>query len=118
MLRLELPLPDPLLSPNSYGHWAPKAKAVIEAKDAVVCAVLEQGHRTEPLTHATVTVAFVLPNKRRRDHGNLIASTKAYLDGLVLAGVIVDDDIKHIKEVYPDPVYEKGISMTVIEVTP
>jgi len=35
MLRLELPLPDPLLSPNARVHWAPKAKAVIEAKDAV-----------------------------------------------------------------------------------
>ena len=116
MLRLELPLPDPLLSPNSYGHWAPKAKAVREAKDMVVCAVLEQGHRTEPLTHATVTVSFVLPNRRRRDHGNLIASAKAYLDGLTLAGIISDDDLTHIDEKYPKPTVEKGISMTVIEV--
>ena len=59
MLRLELPLPAPVLSPNARPHWAQVRRASREAKDMVVCAVLEQGHRTEPLTHATVTVTFV-----------------------------------------------------------
>ena len=116
-MKIELPLPDPILSPNSRPHWAALRKASREAKDLVVCAVLEQGHRTEPLTHATVTVSFVVPNNRRRDKGNLISSAKAYLDGLTLAGLIADDSWQHIEEVYPPIIYKKGISMTIIEIT-
>ena len=116
MLRLELPLPAKELSPNARVHWSVRNRATQEAKDAVVCAVLEQRARSKPLATATVTVRFVVPNYRRRDHQNLIASSKAYVDGLVLAGVIVDDDTKHIKEVYPPVEMRRGQRMTIIEV--
>ena len=78
-------------------------------------AVLEQG-RQKFSGHATVTVTFMVPDRRRRDKGNLIASAKAYLDGLVDAGVISDDNWEAIEEIYPPIVYEKGRKMTIIEV--
>lgn len=116
MLSMELPLPDPDLSPNSRVHYQERARATRDAKEEVIVAVLEKG-RPKPLDRATVTVTFVVPNKRRRDKGNLIASAKPYLDGLVTAGVITDDNWQAIEEVYPPIKYEKGVRKTIIEVT-
>jgi len=121
-LTLILPLPDPVLSPNAGGMRNPKRqaqrrRAVRDAKEMIICAVLEQRPRGEPLTKATVTVTFTVPDKRTRDKGNLITSAKAYLDGLTLAGVIKDDAWRVIDEVYPLIEYRKGVSETRIEVT-
>ena len=118
MLRLELPLPPPELSPNAGKKWnVHKINRITQkAQSDTIAYVREQMPRGVPLEQATVTMTFVVPTRGRRDLDNLIAAAKPYKDGLVLAGVIVDDDYGHIKSVYPDPVYKKGISMTVIEV--
>lgn len=117
MLRIELPLPPKELSPNARVHYQVRAKATREAKEQVYVAVLEQG-RQKTFDHATVTVTFTVPNRRRRDKGNLIASAKAYLDGLVDIGLFPDDNWETIEEVYPPVEYQKGESKTVIEVQP
>ncbi|KKN75616.1 hypothetical protein LCGC14_0378540 [marine sediment metagenome] len=114
MLRIELPFPDRRLSPNARVHYQVRARATREAKEQVIVAVLEQ-ERQKLLDRATVTVTFVVPDRRRRDKGNLIASAKAYLDGLV-GLVIVDDNWAAIEEVYPPVVFEKGIKKTIIQV--
>ena len=116
VLRIERPLPDPILSPNSRPHWAAIRRASRDAKDLVIASVLEQGNRGKPLSKAIVTVSFILPDNRRRDHQNLIASSKAFVDGLTAAGAIVDDDLTHIEERYPKPTIQKGVRMTIIEV--
>jgi Holliday junction resolvase RusA-like endonuclease len=53
-------------------------------------------------------VVFVVPDKRRRDLDNALASMKAAWDGLVDAGVLVDDDSKHLKLAAPEMRYERG----------
>ena len=116
MLRIELPLPARQLSPNARVHWVIKARYTREARAMVVAEVLAQLARGTPLTKATVTVTFMVPDKRRRDHGNLIAAAKAYIDGLVDAGVIADDNTRVIREVYPPVEYRKGQPGTLIEV--
>lgn len=115
MLRIELPLPPKELSPNARVHWSVRARATREAIDQVFAAVLEQGGKPRSFDHATVTMTFVVPNKRRRDKQNLIGASKAYIDGLV-GTVIKDDNWQSIEEIYPPIVYEKGKSMTIIEV--
>ena len=65
---------------------------------------------------ARVDVTFIVPDKRRRDKTNFASAFKAGLDGLVDAGVIVDDSYEHIDDQY-HIVYEKGKSMTIVEVT-
>lgn len=124
-LRLELPYPDPRLSPNARVHYYTLNRAKAEAKEQVLVALLEQArwkigkwYKRKPLDRATVTVTFIVGDKKRRDHGNAIASAKAYIDGLVDAGVIIDDNSKVITEVYPPMVYEKGVKKTIIEVAP
>lgn len=116
MLRIELPLPAKELSPNARVHWQVRAKATREAKEQVIATVLSQRPRGTPLTSATVTVTFVVGDRRRRDLGNYISSAKSYLDGLIDAGIIWDDSWETITEVYPPIRYEKGVRCTIIEV--
>jgi len=46
---------------------------------------------------AVVDYQFCLANARRRDTANLIQSQKPAIDGVVDAGLIVDDDWKHLE---------------------
>jgi len=49
------------------------------------------GQKWETLPKAAILVRFMLPDGRRRDLDNLIASVKPLLDGIVDAGIIADD---------------------------
>jgi Holliday junction resolvase RusA-like endonuclease len=48
------------------------------------------------LTRAHIVVTFSFANNIRRDVGNLYPTAKAIVDGLVDAGVLPDDDDKHV----------------------
>jgi len=119
-LRLELPLPPRELSPNAGKKWnVHKINRITQkAQSDTIARIREQIPRGKPLERATVTITFVVPTRARRDLDNLIAAAKPFQDGLVLAGVIADDNTGVIKTEYPGIVYEKGKSMTIIEVTP
>jgi Holliday junction resolvase RusA-like endonuclease len=96
VLRLVYPdLPPRELSPNSRMHWrrqvAPKQKVQAD----LVMLMAEQGWPRKLLHHADIRIQFGLPDKRRRDLDNLIASSKAMLDALK-GRVIDDDDIKQV----------------------
>ena len=80
-LNITLPwLPPKELSPNSRVHWSVKYKAAQEMKDDVLALILEQGWRGPCFQHALVDVQFGMPDKRRRDIDNLLASMKPGLD--------------------------------------
>ena len=120
VMRIVFPdLPPVECSPNWHKHHLPWAirKATAAAQEDMICRVREQVAMGEPLARAKVTVTFTVPDRRRRDKGNLIAAAKPWLDGLTLAGVIKDDAWQFIEEVYPPVVYEKGVRRTVIEVS-
>jgi Holliday junction resolvase RusA-like endonuclease len=55
------------------------------------------GETWKPLDDVEISVAFGVKDNRRRDLDNLIASVKPLLDGLVDAGLIVDDSIAVIR---------------------
>lgn len=119
MLRIELPLPPKELSPNAGKKQnVHKINRITQkAQSDTIALVREQIPRGTPLEHATVRVTFVVPTRGRRDKDNLIAAAKPYQDGLVKAGVIVDDSEGVITNVW-DIVYKKGTKMTIIEVEP
>ena len=122
MLRIEIPgLPPRECSPNARVHWRVKADAAREFGSTVFyCAVDARNRTGEPskwknLDHAKVSVTFMLPNKRRRDLDNLIASMKSGIDSLVRCGIITDDSAGHVKLSYKA---EFGAeAMTIVEVT-
>ena len=101
---LRLPrLPDPALSPNkaSHQHWRKRQTA---AKSDVTYAhafALQEGKLPGmPWTEAWVTITFSkrltkqgAAYKRHQDLDNLGASAKSFIDGIVLAGILIDDSI-------------------------
>lgn len=49
----------------------------------------------EPYPFASVTIRYFFPDRRRRDPDNYCG--KFLLDGLTKAGIITDDDFRHIR---------------------
>lgn len=98
-IAFTMPFPPRELSPNARNNWYPKAAKVRAYRQSCKVDALnvrrehEAQGMTFPLaTPATLLLTFVLTTRQRRDLDNLVASFKAGLDGLVDAGLIVDDD--------------------------
>jgi hypothetical protein len=84
-----------LLNANQRPHWAVKARITKQLRsDAFVMA---KYHKVPPLQRARVfCIVQPSPQTRRRDPANWAPSAKALADGLVDAGVLPDDDSKHL----------------------
>ena len=107
-------LPDGDLNPNRRLHFMQLYRVKENAKDEAMALVLEQGAPAEPIQKAHITITWVAKDKRRRDIDNLFSSMKAYIDGLVHAGLIADDSADHVEYTLK---YERGTKdNTVIEV--
>lgn len=100
-ITIVLPLPDRALSPNqpvmTRGGRINKAvktkKYRAAAKDAAEAVELQTG----PWAKASAREVFYWKDRRRRDVRNAESSMKAAYDGIVDAGVVVDDDAKHLE---------------------
>jgi Holliday junction resolvase RusA-like endonuclease len=88
-------------TPNARRHWRQVAndnaewKQIAETLAGVEIRKWERSHDLgwRPIESCVVSVAFGLPDNRVRDLDNLIASCKPLMDGLVAAGVLIDDSI-------------------------
>ena len=101
-LTIDLPLPPRALSSNgSHGHWVKKFR---EARSyRLLCGVLAReavGNAILPETRRRVSYTFGVKEARMRgvycprDVSNALAAFKAGQDGLVDAGILVDDSAK------------------------
>lgn len=101
-LVIALPLPDAHLSPNGRASHFAKARHVRKARqdalEAAQVAIYLSGISISqfPLKCVKSRERYFWRQARRRDVRNAEASLKAYYDGLVEAGVLVDDDIEHL----------------------
>ena len=87
-LRIELPWPEPELSPNHRAHPLTKARAARQAKaDGYLAAkqALEGRAYVAPTFKLPLRLTFCPPSDRKRDADNLVASEKSYLDGIAQA---------------------------------
>jgi crossover junction endodeoxyribonuclease RusA len=92
MIKIKLPWPDKLLSPNARCHWAVKSKCTKQHR-ALACIAARQQCGSRPnwksaFYSLTCTLA---PKQRQPDEQNLIAHLKAYVDGIEDAGIIQND---------------------------
>lgn len=92
-LTIVLPLPRPALMPNSRCHWRAKNTAAARSRrDAFLAARLAMGETWgDPGDYAVVEITYYHKQTRRRDADNFIAVLKPTFDGLVDAGVLLDD---------------------------
>ncbi|GHF33242.1 hypothetical protein GCM10010218_12920 [Streptomyces mashuensis] len=87
-------------------------------------ALTARAHRLPRLERAAVYyVLHPRPIKRKRDPGNWAPTAKAYVDGLVDAGLVPDDNSDYLVGPYPEmgrPVTTGGarISLVVVELAP
>ncbi|MFI7532614.1 hypothetical protein [Streptosporangium sp. NPDC049376] len=113
---ITLPAGTPLLNANNRLHHAPKARLTAAIRAAGKQATEAAG--VPPLARAHVFGILHPATRGRRDPANWYPSFKAFIDGLVDAGVLPDDDDTHL--VGPDmrlgPVMKGGqLQLLVIE---
>ena len=93
-MNITLPWPPSGLSPNARNHWAKLAKLKKQYRETCAWAAMSQGVRPIKAEQVKVHLAFVPPNRRRRDWDNLLASMKSGLDGL--SDVLRVDDSRFV----------------------
>lgn len=85
-MTIQFPWPSRVLSPNGRSHFATKAKAVKAARKVGFYATKES--KMPPCVN--FRLVFCPPTNRARDLDNLVASCKAYLDGMAQAWGVND----------------------------
>lgn len=98
----ELVVTGPRYSANDRLHWA-RANALKKHWRDSAAAIAAQMVRNplwretfEPPKLARAVVTQVPTDRRKTDPGNVAPAAKAAIDGLVLAGLLVDDDAAHL----------------------
>lgn len=113
MHRVEFPWPSSALSPNARGHFQIVARAKKQARRDASIACLAAGIRKldAPALHLLLT--FCAPDRRRRDIDNLLASSKALIDGIADATGV--DDSTYTITLARGPVRKGGAVLAEIE---
>ncbi len=91
MIRITLPLPDAILSPNSRGHWGAKYRAVRFHRDYARREIALAHGGDLFLAECRIDITAFHKIARRRDRDNLISACKSYFDGLADAGLVKND---------------------------
>lgn len=109
-----LPWPDKRLSPNARCHWSTLAKAKKVAKKAAYYSALEAGIGKIDADSILVRYSFYPPDRRARDDDNLIASMKAYGDGISQA-IGIDDSAWTLRIAPRGPIEKNGMVKVELE---
>lgn len=103
MVIITTALPTTPLSPNSRAHWRTKHKASKRLKDitafSTATAIVREQLVGTPFHEVTLLATYYHNCRRRRDPDNHIAMLKYAIDGLVLGGLLIDDDKITLKPV-------------------
>ena len=101
MLIVRLPFPDKKLMPNKKNgkHWtSTAANKDAQKRDAYIFtgdALRKAGPQTWN-EHIPLSLLYLKPDKRHRDLDNLLAASKALIDGMALALGVDDKRFKPI----------------------
>ncbi len=104
-VKIILPLPKKVLSPNfpiaSRRMMFARAAAIKAYRRVAMRAIETERIETMPWEKVTIEVLFYFVHSRRRDPDNAMGSLKAAYDGIVDAGLVEDDDSKHMERKEP-----------------
>jgi hypothetical protein len=95
---LTIPAPTQWVSANDRSHWASKARLVKVWREAT-CLHAKSARLPHIDVPVTITGYVHRTINRRADAHNRILTVKACIDGLVDAGVLTDDNDKHVTAV-------------------
>ena len=91
MIRITLPIPDSILSPNSRPHWGTKYRAVRAHRERARWEVALANGGDLFLAECRIDIVAFHKVPARRDRDNLISACKSYFDGLADAGLVKND---------------------------
>jgi len=97
--RLDLPWPRPPLNHNQRMHRMVEARVVAEVRRDV--GWIAKAAKIPACDHITVQFHYAPGRRGKLDPMNLTATSKPAIDGIVDAGIVVDDDSTHVHEVTP-----------------
>lgn len=121
VLIIVLPLPSGILSPNctigSFGGRMMKANVIKKYRILAREAIEAEEVATAPWERAEMQATFYFACKRRRDEDNAEGSLKAARDGIVDAGLLADDDSKHLTRQAPIFDIDKIHPRVMLEIT-
>ena len=104
-ITIVLPLPPQCLSPNrthaTRGGRFKTAAASKKCRKQARKASIEQQIADTPWAFASVRATFYHKQIRRRDDVNHLAMLKPAYDGIVDAGILLDDDANHLQTLPP-----------------
>lgn len=108
---------------HRMGHWAVRKSreewrdiTYLSAAQALAEARIAGTPWTVPKV-AQVAAEWHFRTRRRRDYDNLVSGLKPLLDGLVQAGVILDDSTEYLATLGPFSVQVSGVDETVLTVS-
>ena len=111
MTTVSLPWPDKSLHPNARSHGAVKSRATKAARTQAY-GLAHMGMGELPEGPIAVRIVFHPPDKRGRDLDNMLASCKAYLDGISDAYGV--NDARFVLTLERGPVIKGGcVSVTI-----
>jgi len=92
-----LPAGMKLLNSNdTFPHWRPRADLIKSIVDAAI--VMTRNAKVPKLERVVISAVYHPHDRRKRDAHNWSPSVKAAIDGIVRAGVLVDDDSEHVTD--------------------
>jgi crossover junction endodeoxyribonuclease RusA len=104
-IEIILPMPARVLSPNttigSIAGRMMKSSATKRYRRLAMEAIEAEQIETMPWKRASVSAHFFFARNGRRDPDNLMGWIKSAYDGFVDAGLIPDDDSKHLRREEP-----------------
>jgi len=98
-MRLIIPLKAPSLNQIYAGtHWT-KRKKLADEWHLVVKSIAYENQNWKGILFDKAVISYEIhyKHKRRHDFDNAMYAAKLINDGLVMAGVIPDDDIDHLQ---------------------
>lgn len=113
-------LPFRELRPNEarrQGHWAVRSQVSHIARTQAYILGTDLHFKGPPLELFQLDVIFTLPTKRRIDLDGLFSAAKSWIDGIVDAKLLLNDDWWHMKKITISAKYEKGVEQTEFIIT-
>ena len=103
ILTIALDVPAALwLTANGREHWREKARRTKALRTLAYAHCMPRTTRFDGPVDVTATISY--PTARRADPANASPTVKAVLDGIVDAGLLADDDHRHV----PRVTFERG----------
>lgn len=114
MTTLELTPPCDFINANGRLHHHAKAK-LTKAWRELAAATAMTHKRKYDQAHVTVGIRF--PTNHRRDVGNYYPTAKACLDGIVDAGLLIDDSDQYVTGPDMRRIRPNGTPLVVVTIT-